>query len=404
MNNLILGVIRETKDPPDKRVPLTPRQCHLLSKKYRNLKIVVQPSEGRCFSDEEYRKAGVTMREDLSGCQVLAGVKEVKKDALIDGKTYLFFSHTAKKQPYNRELLQLLVEKGIRMIDYEYLTGENGVRVVAFGKWAGVMGAYNGLIALGIRSGRFELPRANELKDVEELKSLLKGLDAGKTRIVITGGGRVAEGAVEVLKAAGIRQVEPGAYLSKFFDEAVFTRLDPWNYVKNRFGERFDFEHFVANPHLYENNFLPYARRSDMYIASHFWDPRAPLLLTRKELLGGKVPIRIIADISCDIDGPIASTIRPSTIAEPFYGYDPVQNEESEAFSDGSITVMAVDNLPGELPRDASSSFGDAMAEFVVPELLHRDRSSMLERASITENGKLGKDYAYLQDFLEGKE
>lgn len=404
MNNLILGVIRETKNPPDRRVPLTPRQCRLLSRRYRNLEIVVQPSEGRCYSDEEYRNAGVCMKEDLSDCEVLAGVKEVKKDALIAGKTYLFFSHTAKKQPYNRELLQVLVKKGIRMIDYEYLTGESRARVVAFGKWAGVTGAYNGLIALGKRSGRYELPRANELKDLKELKSLLHGLDAGKTRIVITGGGRVAEGAVEVLKAAGIRQVEPGAYLSKFYDEAVFTRLDPWNYTKNRFGERFDFDHFVANPHLYENNFLPFARRSDMYIACHFWDPRSPLLLTRKELMGGKVPIRIIADISCDIDGPIASTIRASTIAEPFYGYDPVHDEEAEAFANDTITVMAVDNLPGELPRDASSSFGDALVEFVVPELLHRDSSKMLERATITEHGKLGREYGYLQDFLDGRE
>jgi len=214
----------------------------------------------------------------------------------------------------------------------------------------------------------------------------------------------VAEGAVEILKAAGIRELEPGAYLSQSFDEAVFTRLDPWHYTKNRFGERFDFNHFIANPHLYESSFLPYARRSDMYIACHFWDPRSPFLLTSKDLRGGKVPIRIIADISCDIDGPIASTIRPSTIAEPFYGYDPQLQEESEAFANDSITVMAVDNLPGELPRDSSSSFGDALVEYVIPELLNQAKSEMLARASITENGQLGRDYAYLQDFLNGTE
>ncbi len=136
-----------------------------------------------------------------------------------------------------------------------------------------------------------------------------------------------------------------------------------------------------------------------MYIACHFWDPRSPLLLTRKELMGGKVPIRIIADISCDIDGPIASTIRASTIAEPFYGYDPVHDEESEAFAKDSITVMAVDNLPGELPRDASSSFGDALAEFVVPELLHKDSSDDAGKGLHNGAGKAGRKLCLLAGF-----
>jgi saccharopine dehydrogenase (NAD+, L-lysine-forming) len=403
MKKLILGVVRETKNPPDKRVPLTPQQCRQLSKEHPNLKIVVQPSEDRCYSDQEYKDAGITMMEDLSGCEVLAGVKEVKSETLIHDKTYFFFSHTAKKQPYNRGLLQDMVKKGIRMIDYEYLTGDTGVRVVAFGKWAGVVGAYNGLIALGLRSGRYVLPRANDLKDLKELKAALRGIDLGKTRLVITGGGRVAEGAVDVLKAAGIQEVEPGAYLSRSFDSAVFTRLDPWHYTKNRFGERFDFNHFIANPHLYENNFLLYARRTDMYIACHFWNPRSPVLLTRENFKGGKVPIRIIADISCDIDGPIASTIRSSTIADPFYGYDPLTGDESESFDQNSISVMAVDNLPGELPRDASSDFGAALARYVIPELLTTGDSEMLERATLTQNGGLGSKYGYLLDFLEGR-
>lgn len=401
MSKLILGLVRETKNPPDKRVPLSPEQCRQLTDRHRNVRILVQPSVKRCFSDQEYINAGITLQEDLSGCHILLGVKEVKIEALLRGKSYLFFSHTAKKQPYNRELLQALVEHGIRMIDYEYLTRESGERVVAFGKWAGVVGAYNGLIALGKRSGRYELPRASSLKDLKELKLGIKGLDVGKTRIAITGGGRVAQGAVEILEAAGIKQVEPGAYLARSFDEAVFTRLDPWHYTKNRFGELFDFKHFMENPHLYENSFFPYARRTDMYIACHFWHPRSPLILNRKELKGGKIPIRIIADISCDINGPIASTIRASTIADPFYGYDPVSGEESSPYDQNSITVMAVDNLPGELPRDASSSFGEALSEFVIPELLHAEDSEMLEQASITKNGQLGRDYKYLQDFLE---
>jgi alanine dehydrogenase len=403
MKNLILGVVRETKNPPDKRVPLSPEQCRTLSIRFPKLKIIVQPSENRCFSDQEYEEAGAYMDEDLTGCDVLMGVKEVEIEALIEGKSYIFFSHTAKQQPYNRPLLQAVVEKGIRLIDYEYLTATDRVRVVAFGKWAGVVGAYNGLRGLGKRTGRFEIPRATDCKDMEALKSHLAGIDIGKTRIVITGGGRVAGGALEVLEAAGIRQVEPEAYLASVSHEPVFTRLDPWHYTKNRFRELFDYKHFMENPHLYENSFLPYARRSDMLVACHFWDPRSPVLLTQKDLKGGDVPIRIIADISCDIDGPISSTIRASTIAEPFYGYDPITGEESQPFDQDSITVMAVDNLPGELPRDASNDFGAALAMHVIPQLMASGTSAMLKRATIAQGGRLGPEYGYLKEYLEGE-
>jgi len=404
MKKLILGVIRETKNPPDRRVPLTPEQCRQLNERYPKLEIKIQPSANRCYSDQEYVDKGLNMSEDLSDCDVLMGVKEVKIEALLERKTYFFFSHTAKQQPYNQPLLKAVVQKGVRLIDYEYLTAADKVRVVAFGKWAGVVGAYNSLRALGLRTGKFELPPASECRDLEELKAHIKGIDIGKTRIAVTGGGRVAGGALEILKAAGIRQVEPEAYLASISRKPVFTRLDPWHYTKNRFGELFDFNHFIDNPHLYENSFLPYARRSDMLVACHFWNPRSPDLLTQKDIRGGDIPIRIVADISCDIDGPIPSTIRASTIADPFYGYDPVTGEESSAFDQDSITVMAVDNLPGELPRDASRDFGAAIVKHVIPELLASRNTPMLERATIAEGGSLGKEYGYLKDYLIGKE
>jgi len=404
MKGMTIGVIRETKDPPDRRVPLIPVQCRELQDRYPGLRILVQPSPRRCFSDEEYHAAGVETGEDLSGCSVLLGVKEVKTGTLIPGRTYLFFSHTAKKQPYNRALLQALVEKGIRLIDYEYLTDRDQVRVVAFGRWAGVVGAFNGLRAHGIRSGGFDLPPARMLRDLQEMKAIIGGLDMGVTRIVVTGGGRVAGGALEVLEAAGIRQVEPEAFLAARYSEAVFTRLDPWHYTRRRGGKKFDFGHFVAHPDQYENSFLPYASRADMFIACHFWDPRSPVMLTRQALASGKFPLKIIADISCDIDGPVASTIRASTIAEPFYGYDPASGKESEPFREGALSVMAVDNLPGELPRDASADFGQALAENVIPELLGIRDTGMLERATIASGGRLSEAYAYLQDYLEGKE
>jgi len=327
----------------------------------------------------------------------------VKIDSLVDQKTYLFFSHTAKKQPYNRGLLQAIIGKGIRLVDYEYLTGEDQVRVVAFGRWAGVVGAYNGLRAFGLRYRTFELRPATQCRDLEELISELGKVESDRARIVITGGGRVAGGATEILDAAGIRKVEPQSYLDQTFTHAVYTRLDPWHYTRRRDGSVFDFKHFVTHPGAYENNFIPYAARTDIYIACHFWDPQSPVLLTRDDL-GSDTPIEVIADISCDINGPIPSTIRASTIAEPFYGYDPESGSETALFKKGSITVMAVDNLPGELPRDASADFGDALIKYVIPELLGLKETGMLERASITEGGALTKEYAYLQHYLEGKE
>ena len=404
MSQVKLGVIRETKIPPDRRVPLTPKQCRELLNRCAGLEIMVQPSETRCFSDDEYRAEGINILEDLSACDLLMGVKEVKIDALMEHKTYLFFSHTAKKQSYNRELLQAIIRKGIRLIDYEYLTDQNQGRVVAFGRWAGVVGAYNGLRAYGLRHGGFQLRPASQCSDLGALRNELSKVKLGKTRIALTGGGRVAGGASEIMDAAGIRQVEPGDYLDRQFEEAVYTRLDPWHYTRRSDGSPFDFDHFMIHPGMYENNFLPYAALTNMYIACHFWDPRSPVLLNRDDLKNSKVPIKIIADISCDINGPIPATIRASTIADPLYGYDPVSEVETEPFSEGSITVMAVDNLPGELPRDASADFGKALMEHVLPELLGLRDSGMLDRASITHGGSLTKGYAYLQNYLKGKE
>jgi len=404
MEKLKIGIVRETKDPPDKRVPLTPVQCRLLKERYGSLEITVQPSGYRCFSDQEYSAEGIALSEDLSDCEVLMGVKEVCEESLIDNKSYLFFSHTAKKQPYNRSLLQAVVRKGIRLIDYEYLTDPDGIRVVAFGRWAGVVGAYNGLRAFGQQSGRYELRPAHQCFDLEEVHSQLLKVDLGKTRMAVTGGGRVAGGALEILDQAGVAAVGPDDFLRKNYEHAVYARLDPWHYTRHKEGSPFDFAHFVKHPEMYENNFLPYASRTDLFIACHFWDPASPVLLTREHLAGGELPLSLVADISCDIDGPIASTIRASTIAAPFYGYDPSTVEETSPFGEGVITVMAVDNLPGELPRDASSDFGSALADHVIPELLGERDTGMIRRASITENGALASPYAYLADFLAGRE
>jgi len=239
-----IGILRETKQPPDKRVPLTPQQCLQLKKQYTGLELVLQPSDHRCFSNDEYLEAGVELQENLSDCDVLLGVKEVDIGTMISNKTYLFFSHTAKEQPYNRKLLQAICEKQITLIDYEYLTRQDKTRVVAFGRWAGIVGAYNGLIAYGHRSGRFNLRPAWQLSGLDEMNKQLKGLSAGNIRIALTGGGRVAHGAVEILSAAGIREITPDDYLTKEFREAVYCRLDPWHYTRHRQKPDFYFDHF----------------------------------------------------------------------------------------------------------------------------------------------------------------
>lgn len=404
MQKISLGIVRETKNPPDKRVPFTPQQCRSLLDQYSHLELQVQPSGNRCYSDEEYRAEGITLSDDLSKCDILMGVKEVKLEVLIAGLTYLFFSHTAKKQPYNRELLQEVVGKGIRLVDYEYLTDVKGIRVVAFGRWAGVVGAYNALRGFGLGAGGFKLKSAHECFDLEELHLELKKVDLGMQRILVTGGGRVAGGALEILDEAGVREVEPEAFLNEEFDYAVYTRLDPWHYTQRKDGTAFDFTHFMKHPEMYENSIQPYAARTDVFIACHFWDPLSPVMLTNEELVSGKLPISHIADISCDINGPIASTIRASTIASPFYGYDPASGMETAPFEKGVITVMAVDNLPGELPRNASADFGEALTEHVIPELLGVSNTGMLDRASITQMGALTVPYDYLADYLAGRE
>jgi alanine dehydrogenase len=399
-----IGILKETKNPPDKRVPLTPDQCKRIVLKYPDIEIFVQPDGYRSITNEEYKAAGIPLKEDLSDCDVLMGVKEVSIETLIPEKTYLFFSHTAKKQPYNRKLLQEILKKKITLIDYEYLTSEENARLVAFGRWAGVVGAYNGLRAYGKRYQRFDLKPAWKCRDKKELFTELNKVKAGKIKILITGGGRVAQGAMETLNAAGLKKVIHNDFLSKEFNDAVFAKIDPWNYVKRLDGQAFDLLHFFNFPEEYETTFLPYTKVSDLYIACHFWDPRSPVFMTKEDMRSPDFKIKIIADVSCDVGGPIPSTLRASTIESPFYGYDPHTESESEAFLHKNITVMAVDNLPGELPRDASRDFGERLTEEVMPYLIGAKEGRIIKKASITSNGYLTEDFLYLEDFVKGLE
>lgn len=400
---LKIGILRETRNPPDRRVPLTPPQIIALEELYPNVRFFVQPSDSRCYADDEYDYLGIPLKENLNDCDILLGVKEIDRNTFIPGKTYMFFAHVAKKQPQNREMFCEMVNRSVRLIDFEYLTDSEGSRQVAFGRHAGIVGAYNALRARGINTNRFKLKPAYQCHDLEEmwaglrLIELLPGL-----KILVTGKGRVSGGAMETLNVLSLAQVSPEDYLSGEFNVPVVCQIGPEYYTQHKKGAPFSFKDFVAHPGDFESAFMPFAKLTDILITGHFWDPRSPVFFTNDEMKGSAFRISIIADISCDINGPIPSTLRASTIADPFYGYNPHLEREEPAFSrQGNITVMAVDNLPGELPRDASQAFGIQLSQYVLHDLLTQTDSEMIRRATITENGKLTKAFSYLQDYLQ---
>ena len=398
-----IGVVREGKTPPDQRVPLTPAQCAELKRSYPDVELVVESSEVRRITDDEYRAEGIDVVKDLSGCDVLLGVKEVPLDELIPDTTYLFFSHTYKLQPYNAKLLRTIVDKRIRLIDYELIKRANGRRVIGFGRWAGIVGAYNGLRAWGMRHGTFALPRAIDCADMKDMVSHAKAIDLpSHMKIVLTGGGRVGMGAHELLTSLGLREVHADAFLKEDFNEAVFTRLDVEQYNARIDGQPFDMEGFMADATGYKSTFMPYAEVADMYIAGHYWAEGSPFLFTREDMKAASWNVKVVADVSCDIDGPVACTLRPSTIADPLYGYNPTTESECAMDDPSGVTVMAVDNLPCELPRDASHGFGKEMMAHVIPLLVGGDRDNMLTNATETTlEGALAPKFAYLQDYID---
>ncbi|MFT5970045.1 MAG: saccharopine dehydrogenase (NAD+, L-lysine-forming) [Flavobacteriales bacterium] len=401
-----IGIIREGKVPPDKRVPLSPSQCKDLIHTYPEVELVIQPSPIRCFDDAAYQSEGLTLQEDLSNCDVLMGVKEVNKEDLIPGKTYFFFSHTFKKQPYNRDLLQAVLDKKIRLIDYEVITNARGTRLIGFGRYAGVVGAYNGLLAWGRKMQSFDLMAANACFDRVEMEKELSKVSLPKNfKLVITGGGRVAGGAKEIVNAAGIKLVSPEEFLTKDFDVPVYTQLHVEHYNEPQGGHLFNRNEYYRDPRGYRSSFMKYAKVADMYVPCHYWDAKAPYLFTREDAKRTDFNIKVVADISCDIDCAVASTIRPSTIADPLYGYDPIKEAEVDFMKANAIGVMAVDNLPCELPKDASEDFGKELLAKVLPCLLKEDPENVMARASETTlNGELTEYFAYLKLYLEGKE
>jgi alanine dehydrogenase len=396
-----IGLIKEGKVPTDRRVPFTPKQLSHVSELYKDtLSFYVESSPFRCFSDEEYIQEGIEVVGDISFCDLLMGVKEVPVAQLISDKTYIFFSHTIKEQVHNRKLLQTVLEKNITLIDYEILKDENGNRTVAFGHWAGIVGAYNGLWAYGKKSGLFDLKRAMDCFDKEELQQELGKVQLPPIKIVVTGTGRVGKGVVEILQLVGIRQVGAKELLQHYFDEPVFSVLSTEEYYRRKTDGGYERQEFYSFPDKYESHFLKFAEVCDILMAASYWDPRAPKLFKMEDIRSEEFCISVVADITCDINGSIPTTLKPSSILDPIYDIDRDTFEVLPAFGkQTSISVMAIDNLPTELPRNASEDFGKQLMQHLIPELL-KDESRILDQATIAKEGDLTIEFIFLKEYV----
>ena len=397
-----IGIIREEKTPEDNRVPLTPSQCRTLMEEHSNIWVAVQPSATRCYTDDEYRYQGIAVRENLSDCDLLLGVKEIPPHLLIPEKTYMIFSHTIKKQPHNKKLLRAILEKKIRLIDYECLKDEGGKRIIAFGRWAGIVGAYDTIRTIGLRTGRFDLRSMYQCHNFAEAQREMAKLDLPPWKIVLSGDGRVSEGAAFMLDMMKIKKVDPHSFLYKEHHEIVYTQLHSKDMFHCEGHDEFDPAHYHQHPELYRSSFYPFTKAADVFINGIYWDKRIPAFFSKEQMSEKDFKIKVIGDITCDIapDSSVPSTIRSTIIAEPIFGYDPLTGTECEPFQPGSIDVMAIDNLPNELPRDASEDFGNMLLSRVLWRLL-KEWSTTINKATIALEGRLNEPYSYLQDYVD---
>ena len=399
------AIIKERKTPPDRRVVFSPKKCQKILEIFPEASIKVESSDVRIFNDTAYLDEGIEVSTDVSDCDVFLGVKEVPIAALIPNKIYFFFSHTIKQQPYNRALLQAILKNKIELYDHETIVKENGFRLIGFGRYAGLVGAYNTFRALGLRDRIFTLAKVETLADFAAMKVELNKIKLPAIKIVLTGSGKVAKGAKEIVDHLNIEQVTVDEYLTKTYEQTVYCYIDVMDYNKKMDGGAFNKTEFFKDPIGYESNFMRFAKVSDVLIAGHFYGENAPYLFTRDDAKQPEFRISVIGDISCDIDGPVASTLRASTIADPLYGYQAASEKEVPFKTKNSITVMAVDNLPCELPKDASDGFGRMFFNQVMPAFFNNDKDGILERAKITTSkGTLTERFSYLKGYIEGQD
>lgn len=393
-----IGLVRETKIPADNRVAFTPSQCRWIQQHFSQVNITVQSSPDRCYTDREYTAAGIEVREDLSACDILFGIKEVSIDTLIPNKTYLFFSHTKKKQAYNQQLFKTILEKNITLIDYECMEHEDGQRILGFGFFAGVVGAHNGIMAYGRRTGAFALDRVYKQKSFRELIHTYFGLKLPEIKIAVTGSGRVAHGILEIMNLMEVIEVEPADYLARNFTYPVFTQLKGGDLYAPLSGEPYNRLDFHEEPSTYKSLFLPYTKTSDILMNGTYWDDNVPRLFEKEHMQDEAFRIQTIADITDDKGGSVPCNLGDTPIADPIYGVDKKTLLRTAPYLPGSTDMMAVGNLPNELPRDASRFFGEQLLKHIFTDLIG-DGSSVIERATMIRKGTITKLYDYLHEY-----
>jgi alanine dehydrogenase len=397
-----IGLLKEGKIPPDNRVALTPAQCKWLQKTYPVLKFLVQSSPHRCFSDKEYQRAGIEVVEDLKDCDILLGIKEVPVDDLLRGKTYLFFSHTRKKQSHNQKLLQTILQKKITLIDYECMEHEDGQRIIGFGFFAGVVGAHNGMMAYGERTGLFQLGRVYKQRDFKQLIHSYFGVKLPNIKIAVTGSGRVAHGILEIMNLMEVVELEKEEFVSREFSYPVYVQLkgaDLYRHIKKGDYSR---EHFHNYPEEYECLFDQYIPHTDILMNGVYWDVNVPRLFRIERVSDPDFRIQVIADVTDDVNGSIPINLGDQTIENPVYGVDRFSFQKTPPYQPNSVDIMAVGNLPNELPRDASKYFGEQLIKYVLPDMI-TNSSRIIEEATIAKNGFLTERFEYLQEYAEGK-
>lgn len=397
-----IGLIREGKTPADNRVALTPAQCKWIHKNSSDVQIIAQSSSVRCFTDREFENAGVAVKEDVSECDILLGIKEIPVEQLLPGKTYLFFSHTKKKQPQNQKMMQAIIDKKITLIDYECLEHEDGQRIIGFGFFAGVVGAHNGMMAYGNRTGLYKLDRVYKQRSFRELIHTYFGMRLPNVKIAVTGSGRVAHGILEIMNLMGIHEVEPDDYLVRRFAYPVYTQLKGADLYERKDGSRYKRLEFHEHPELYRCNFLPYAEQTDILLNGVYWDKNVPRLFGKEDIQADTFIIRTIADITDDREGSVPINLGDQTIENPVYGVDRTSLQKTEPYLPDSIDIMAVGNLPNELPRDASRYFGEQLIKHVLENIVG-EGSAIIERATMVKEGKLTPHYEYLKEYATGK-
>lgn len=394
-----IGIIKEEKIPADNRVALTPDQCRWLLSTNNNLSIIVQPSLIRCYQDAEYERAGATLSENLQDCSILLGIKEAAIDSLIEGKTYLFFSHTRKKQAHNRSLLQAILKKNITLIDYECLEHDDGQRIIGFGFFAGIVGAHNGIMAYGKRTGLYHLERVFKQKNFKELIHSYFGLKLPNIKVAVTGGGRVAHGLIEIMNLLGLHEVEPDDYLKRRFAYPVYTQLKGKDLYEHEITGNYSREDFHQNPKNYQSKFLPYASQTDILLNGVYWEEGIPRLFRKEHIAQPDFIIQTIADVSDDKAGSVPINMGSATIEEPVYGIDKRSLTQTAPYADHAIDIMAVSNLPNELPRDASLYFGEQLIKYVWDDLI-KGGNKIIQRATIAAEGRLTENFTYLHDYV----